>query len=228
MKYALLIFLMATSMIVVAQTHQIGLNGGVNTIASWGGDPPFGEGSPFDSNVGYSVNLFYTYRFSNNIALDLRNSLTFLNFQSDNSFAFRDENNEVVRADKKYQEQHYQLSLGGGYLFAVSERYSIKPVAGVSLFSHYKYTTYSVGYPETRSERKLEWEKDNQYYGVFLAMDHNYRLQHSRHYDLYLIGSLRATQIFDYAVFGSNLNRILPELTLGVAVTFGKQNRGRF
>jgi len=85
------------------------------------------------------------------------------------------------------------------------------------------------GYPELRRELSAEWEEDNRFYGIFLAMDHNYRIYESRDYRLYLTASVRATQVFDYLRLSDPpANRVIPELTLGVAIDFGGNRRGRF
>jgi hypothetical protein len=229
MKALLTLIFIAASLTGQAQKHQIALSGGINNINSWDAEEPhFGLGSPYDSQLGYSVSLSYAYIFKNNISLSLRNSLTFLNFQADDWDVFRNENNEVVSADVKLFNQYYHASLGGGYLFQINDRYSINAEAGASVLFYYKQISYSVGYPETHTERKLEWEEGYRSYGIFLAIDHNYRIYKSRKYSLHLTGSLRATHIFNYLPYINDFSRVLPELNIGIVIAFGNQQRNRF
>jgi hypothetical protein len=52
MKNALLLFILLIGLSLGAQTHRIGINGGVTTIASYDGFPPFGSGSIIYSQEG--------------------------------------------------------------------------------------------------------------------------------------------------------------------------------
>lgn len=228
MKALVTLILVGISLVCNAQTHQLGLGGGINTLLSWNDEPPFGEGSPFDSKIGHTTNLTYTFVFKNGITISLQNSLVTLNYLSDNAIAFRDENNEPVRADRKLSLQNYQASLGGGYVFNFGDRYTMNVHAGLDFLFYFNQVAYSKGYPETKIERKQDWEEDNRFYGVFLGMRQNYDIYKSQNLDLFLTCSLRATQIFDYINLSGGENRLLPELTLGIGVSFGKFRGSRF
>ena len=209
-----------------AQVHRIGINGGINTITSWNGDPPLGLGSPFDAKFGFSTNLLYTYIFSNNITLNLRNGLTLLNFQSDNEIVFI--GNQNSRADLILKKHIYHTSIGAGYLFSLSENFSIDIEAGVNILFYYKQSSFFTENPESRIDRSVSWRDENRYHGVYLAMNNNYLIHRTRKYGVFLTGSIRATQVFDYLKLSQNLNRVIPELNLGVSVVFGNNWHRRF
>ena len=228
MKILLTIFLIGYSLAGISQIHQVGLSGGINTLVSWNGDPALGNGSPFDSKVGYSTNLSYSFIFENGLSVDLRNSLSTVRYQADDFFALIGENDEIVQANLKYFERYYHISMGGGYLFNLNERYSIQAQAGGSMMYFYKEIAYSEGYPETRVENSRDREDDHRYFGFYLAINNIYSVYKTRGFEIALLGSLSATQVFDYVWSGSGLNRVLPEVTLGVAVAFGKSGGSRF
>ena len=211
-----------------AQVHRIGIHGGINTITSWNGDPPLGLGSPFDAKLGFTTNLSYTYIFSNNITLNLRNGLTLLNFQVDDWFTLINQGTESVQASVKLQHRLYNANFGAGYLFSISENFSIDVEAGISMLFYYKQVSYAEDYPETRIERKRDWTNEFRFYGVYLAMNSNYLIHRTRKYGVFLTGSIRATQVFDYLKLSQNLNRVIPELNLGVSVVFGNNWYRRF
>jgi len=228
MKHLFIFVLLANSLLGLAQNHTVGINGGINKVYSWDGKPPFGEGSPYYSKLGSSVNLTYTLLLKNNVRLSLNGGLNVLNFQIDDFYAFTDDNNQAISADFRLSNRYYSSSLGGGYLFNISDNYAIGTEVGAVLLYRFKQVSYSMGYPDTRIENDWPWKQDNRYYGMFLAMDHSYRIYRSKHYRLYLTGALRVNHVIDFNSREISNDRILPELTLGVAVTFGKQNRGRF
>lgn len=228
MKTLLSIVLISLSLTGIAQGHKIGLSGGINSTLSWDGNPPLGEGSPYDAKLGYSINLSYSYAFENNMTLSLRNSFTLINLQSDDFWSSIDENGNPNYVDKVACQYYYQLSLGGGYLFELGQRYSLGVEVGASMLYNYKQLSYTVGQRETESETKWPWDKRNRYYGVFLSLDNSFELYSKRRHSLYLTGCVRATQVFNYGWSDSGLNRVLPELTLGVSVAFGKSSGSRF
>jgi len=226
MKKIFLILFTAIMPPLVAQVHRIGIDSGVNTIASWNGDTPLGLGSPFDAQLGFSTNLSYTFFLSNNITINLRNGLNFLKFQSDNEIVFV--GNQNIKADLILKQHIYHTSIGGGYLFRLNEKFSIDTEVGVSMLFYYKQSSFFTVNPESRIEKSVPWRNENRYHGVYLAMNNNYLIHRSRNYGLFLTGSIRATQVFDYLKISQNLNRVIPELNLGLAVVFGNYWYSRF
>lgn len=203
-----------------AQTHRIGINGGVNTMKSWDGSPALGIHSPFHSRIGFSSNLSYSFILKNRFTLNFHNGLTILNFKTDNTPNLL--NGERVLVDLKLFHHIYHTSIGGGYLFRLNDRFSMEAEAGSSLLIYFRQISYLVGYPETRIDNTFDWRNANRRYHVFyLALNSNYRLYKSQTHGVYLTGSLRATQVFNYLKINQNLNRIIPELNIGVAVVFG-------
>ena len=59
MKPILILLLVAFGFQLSAQTHQIGLNCGVNQLLSIDEGPPFGGGSPWESKLGFGFDLSY-------------------------------------------------------------------------------------------------------------------------------------------------------------------------
>ncbi|WP_417590251.1 hypothetical protein [Owenweeksia hongkongensis] len=228
MKKLLSIILIGLNLAGMAQSHRISVDGGINSTLTWDGNPPFGEWSPYDAKLGYSINLSYSYIFENNIILSFRNSLAFYNFHSNDFWASIDEEGEPVYVETKVELSYYQASLGGGYLFEIGERYSLGVHLGASMLYNYKQVSYIIGQSEPENETKWPWHKRNRYYGVFLSLNNNYQLYSARKHSMYITGVIRATQVFNYGWSDSGLNRLLPEFTLGVAVAFNTSNGSRF
>jgi hypothetical protein len=229
MKNALFLIFFLLSFSIFAQTHRIGINGGITTISSYDGFPPFGSGSPFHAKGGYVASLSYSFVFKNNFTINLRNGLTVLHFLDDS----RSLPVQLVGPDNHSNNYNYTANIGGGYLLQISNRYSIAFESGGSLFYRFRNVGYTEGMPETRRVYIGTWNPRDRHYGIYLAINHNYRIHRAQHYALYLTGSLHATNLFNYfniKEFSSNENssRILPELTFGVAVAFGKNGRKRF
>jgi hypothetical protein len=229
MKKLLLLFIILTGLSLGAQTHRIGINGGITTIASYDGFPPFGRGSPFHAKGGYVASLSYSFVFKNNFTINLRNGLTVLHFLDDS----RSLPVQLVGPDNHSNNYNYTANIGGGYLLQISNRYSIAFEAGGSLFYRFRSIEYTVGMPETRRVFEGTWNPRDRHYGFYIAINHNYRIHRAQHYALYLTCSLHATNLFNFFNIKENLSnesssRILPELTLGVAVAFGKNGRKRF
>ncbi|MCH8555605.1 MAG: hypothetical protein LAT76_10620 [Schleiferiaceae bacterium] len=229
MKKLLLLFILLTGLSLGAQTHRIGINGGITTIASYDGFPPFGSGSPFYPQVGYVGNIVYTCILDNNFTIKIQQGLTILNFLDDG----RNRPIQLVGPNTYASNQYYTANIGGGYLIQISNRHSTAFEAGGSLFYMFRNVGYTVGMPETRRVYRGTWNPRDRHYGIYLAINHNYRIYRSQQYALYLTGSLRATNLFNYLNLKESLSnesssRILPELTFGVAVAFGKNGRKRF
>jgi hypothetical protein len=229
MKKIILLFIILTGLSLGAQTHRIGINGGITTIASYDGFPPFGRGSPFHAKGGYVASLSYSCVFKNNFTINLQNGLTVLHFLDDS----RSLPVQLVGPDRHANNYNYTANIGGGYLLQISNRYSMAFEAGGSLFYRFRNVGYTVGMPETRRVYRGTWNPRDRHYGIYLAINHNYRIYRSQQYALYLTGSLRATNLFNYLNLKESLSnesssRILPELTFGVAVAFGKNGRKRF
>lgn len=227
MKYALFLMFFLLSFSIFAQTHRIGFNWGANTMARWDGTPLLGPDSPFDARISFNGNISYTFIFENNFTINMKNALVFQNVIQEDAFFVLDRNFNRKLTDYKFQHRHYQLSLGGGYLFQVSDRYAIDVDAGVSMLYFYKLLAVVVETPHSRWVDLNSWgDTSSRSYGVYFGLNHHYRIHRGRHHGFYLSGSMRATQVFNY--LGLSESTILPELTIGLSIAFNNNKRNRF
>jgi hypothetical protein len=226
MKNTLFLTFFLLSFSIFAQTHRIGLNWGANTMARWDGSPLLGPESPFDARISYNGNLSYAFIFDNNFTINVKNALVFQNIIQEDAFYYTDRNLNEKLTDYKFQHRHYHLSLGGGYLFQLSDRYALEVDAGASLFYFYKKISVVVEIPQSRVSDRNRWDEASRSYGVYLGLNHHYRIHRSRYHAFYLSGSLRATQVFNYLEISKAT--ILPELTVGLSIAFNNNKRKRF
>jgi hypothetical protein len=226
MKNALFLTFFLLTFSIFAQTHRIGLNWGANTMVRWGGSPLLGPDSPFDSRISFNGNLSYTFIFDNNFTINVKNALVLQNVIQKDAFIVFDRNLNEILTDYKFQHRHYHLSLGGGYLFQVSDHYAIDVDAGVSMLYFYKKLAVVVETPQSRWIDRNSWNEASRSFGVYFGLNHHYRIHQGRHHAFYLSGSLRATQIFNYLEISKAT--ILPELTIGLSIAFNNNKRKRF
>ena len=229
MKKLCFLFFIINSFFIYAQVHVIGINSGINTITSWNGEPTFGRCSPYNANIGYSFNLDYLFKFKSRVTLNLRGNFTVLNFHDDDWLILVDEYNQIRgKIDQFLQNQYYCFSIGSGYLFKLSKQYSINIDLGATILYYRKHITFLENYPETRMVDKREWSPHNRFLGAYLSANHHYLIHRTQAFGLFLTGNIQATQVFDYHKTDQHLNRLIPELNLGVAVVFGDYWYRRF
>ncbi|MCR9153176.1 MAG: hypothetical protein NXI09_03645 [Bacteroidetes bacterium] len=217
--------LCASSTLLNAQTHHIGLNFGVNQLLSIDEGPPFGDNSPWESRLGFGANLNYQYAFSNNLVIGFGYSYLGPRFiDPDVSILMEGQNGRVITDELLF---HYYQALGLelGYGGQMSKRYSIQFSTGPGFIYHYKQRSYAEGYEETAYVADFDFSKDRIYYGINLNIKQSYTIYQKRSYRINLTANLRLTYIFDYLQRNNSIDRILPQVYLGVELELGRRRR---
>ena len=218
-----MLLLFAIGFQLAAQTHQIGLNFGVNQLLSIDEGPPFGDGSTWESKLGFRYDLSYNYSFNNGLALGLDLNHLALRFKEYDASRSVEGYDERVVADAVLFTYYYACGLDVGYNWRFSNLFSLQLNFGPSFIYYYKQKSLLKGYDQTLYIAEFDFSKDRIYYGVNLNVKQSYTVFQDWNYRINITATLRSCYIFDYLHRNNSIDQILPQAYLGVELELGRR-----